>query len=108
MREVDGLRAAGLDVTTFSVHRPGPAQLLTPADKAAAAETPAIQPVNPRVVLRAHLRAMRAGLGRYLRTFLLAQRLSPAGARTRLWHAFYFAEAIVVWSWCRDREISHV
>jgi glycosyltransferase involved in cell wall biosynthesis len=108
MREVDGLRAAGLDVTTFSVHRPGPAQLLTPADTAAAAETPAIQPVKPGVVLRAHVRALRSGLGRYLRTFAVALRMSPPGARTRLWHAFYFAEAIVVWSWCQDRGISHV
>jgi glycosyltransferase involved in cell wall biosynthesis len=45
---------------------------------------------------------------RYLQTLALAQRLSAPGARSRLWHLFYFVESIVIWRQLRRRGITHV
>ncbi len=108
MREVEGLRARGMEVQTFSVRRPGADQLLTEVDRRAAAETPSIQPPRPGEVLRAQLAALAAAPCRYLRTLGLALRLSPGGARAGLWQLFYVLEAAVLWSWCRRRGIRHV
>src|SRR4051812_40068869 len=95
-REVEGLREQGFEVHTFSVHRAGDDHLLTDDDRRRAAETRAIQPPDPRVVAGAHLRAVARHPLRWVRTLVLALRLSPGGVRANLWHLFYFAEAIVV------------
>jgi glycosyltransferase involved in cell wall biosynthesis len=106
--EVAALRARGVEVHTFTVHRTRPDQLLSALDRRAAAETRAIQPPDLRALLRAHAGALRTAPGRYVGTLARALRLSPGGLRERLWHAFYFAEAILVWSWCEDSGIRHL
>ena len=107
-REVAGLRARGVDVQTFSVRRTPPEQLLTAADRRAAEETSVILPPPIGELLGAHLRALARRPRRYLATLALAQRVSPAGARHRLWHLFYFAEAILLAERLRRRGIGHL
>lgn len=107
-REVTGLRRLGVEVHTFSVRRVRANQLLTDEDRRAAEETPSIQPPDPRYVLRSHVRAVRVAPWRYMKTLLLALRLSPGGARATLWQVFYFAEAIVLWNWLQRLGVKHV
>jgi colanic acid/amylovoran biosynthesis glycosyltransferase len=107
-REVDGLRARGLDVQTFSIRRTPPEQLLTDADRRAAAETSVILPPPPGELLGAHLRALVRRPGRYLATLALALHLSAGGVRNGLWQLFYFAEAILLADRLRRRGIGHV
>jgi glycosyltransferase involved in cell wall biosynthesis len=107
-REVDGLRARGIDVQTFSIRRTPREQLLSDADRRAAAETSTILPPPPGELLAAHARALLRRPGRYLATLRLALRLSPGGARANLWHLFYFAEAMLLWARMRRRGIRHV
>jgi colanic acid/amylovoran biosynthesis glycosyltransferase len=107
-REIEALRELGVDVATFSI-RPTPAdQLLTEADRRAAAETFSIVPAGPGRLARAHLRGLRAHPLRYATTLVRALRLSAGGARANLWQLFYFAEAMVLWEECRHRGIGHI
>src|SRR3954451_11331610 len=43
-REINALRALGVEVETFSLHRPDPAELLSDEDRREAAETRNVQP----------------------------------------------------------------
>jgi colanic acid/amylovoran biosynthesis glycosyltransferase len=107
-REIEALRELGVDVATFSI-RPTPAdQLLTAADRRAAAETFSILPSGPGRLARAHLRGLRAHPLRYATTLGRALRLSAGGARANLWQLFYFAEAMVLWEECRRQGIGHI
>lgn len=107
-REIAALRRRGVDVRTLSIRRAPADQILTDADRRAAADTFNIQPVDPARLLRAHLRALRAHPVGYLRTLKRALTLSAGGARATLWQLFYFAEAIVLWDECRAQGIRHL
>jgi len=107
-REVEALRRRGTDVCTMSIRRAPPGQLLTEADRNAAAETFSILPVASSRLLSAHWRAVQTHPVRYVSTLLLALRLSSGGARAALWQLFYFVEAMILWDECRRRGVSHV
>ena len=106
--EVRALRAAGVRVETASVRRVGEEQLLTEVDREEDRRTHALLPAGPARLLRAHAAALRAGPGAYVATLVRALRLAHAGGRPRLWQAFYFAEAILLWTWMVDRDVRHV
>lgn len=106
-REVRALRAAGVELHTFSLHRAGDADVLSPVDQAERDGTYAIQPVKPGRVAADHLRALVTRPAAYARTLAHALRLGN-GARGRLWQVFYFAEAIAVWAEMRRRGLRHV
>jgi glycosyltransferase involved in cell wall biosynthesis len=105
-REVEGLRGEGFEVDTFSLHRPD--ELLTDHDRRLAAETRYVQPPSTPALAAAHLRALVRHPVRWVRTLALALRMSPGGVRANLWHLFYFGEAILVWSWCREAGVRHL
>lgn len=107
-REVDGLRARGLDVQTFSLRRTPDAEVLTDADRRAAQETYVVLPPDPGRMLRAHGRAFARRPMRYLSTLALALRTSAGGLRNGLWQAFYFAEAVLLADEFETRGIDHV
>lgn len=107
-REVDGLRARGLDVQTFSLRRTPDAEVLTDADRRAARETYVVLPPRPSRLLRAHGRALARRPGRYLSTLALALRTSAGGVRNTLWQGFYFAEAVLLADEFADRGVRHV
>jgi glycosyltransferase involved in cell wall biosynthesis len=106
-REVLALRAAGVGVETVSIHRAGPEDALSHADRAEARGTHSLLPLKLGELLRAQLRAL-ASPRAYLSTLAHAQRSSPPGARARLWQLFYFAEATMLWRHCRRRGVRHI
>lgn len=106
-REVAGLRKAGVEVHTLSIHRAGQEHLLSEEDRREAAATDSILPPSVLRLARAHLRALLHPLA-YFRTLLYALRHAPPGGRSRLWQVFYFGEAICVWAWARRRHLEHL
>jgi colanic acid/amylovoran biosynthesis glycosyltransferase len=107
-REILALRRLGVEISTFSVRRARPNQVLSQPDRDEAERTYAILP--PR--LGDHLRAHRRAFGRrpraYVSCLLRSLRRAPPGARALLWRLFYFAEAVVLWDQCERRGIAHV
>jgi glycosyltransferase involved in cell wall biosynthesis len=108
LREVEHLRAAGVPVDTLSVRRTPPGELLAEADRRAAATTFSVLPTSPGRLLGAHADALLRSPRRYLSTLALALRTGAPGARERLWHLFYFAEAMILLRHCRRAGISHI
>ena len=108
LREVRALRQRGIDVHTFTIRRPDPGELLSVADREEHARTFAVLPPRPLKLIGSHLRALFTHPLRYFGTLAAAQRLSPPGARERLWRLFYFGEAMLVWSECRRRGLRHL
>ena len=53
-REIQALRELGVEVVTFSLHRPDPAELLSDEDRREAAITRNVQPPAWREVVLAH------------------------------------------------------
>jgi colanic acid/amylovoran biosynthesis glycosyltransferase len=106
-REVLGLRQAGIEVHTLSVHRAEGEHVLSEADRAEAASTATIFPVSVPRLAAAHLRALRHPSA-YWRTLRYALRNVPPGWRARIWQVFYFAEAICVWAWARRHSVEHL
>ncbi len=108
LREVEALRARGVDVVTVSIRESTGEHVLSEEDLAASASTFSIRPPRWREVLRAHACAASASPRAYASTFLHAQRLARPGAKGRLWQVFYFAEALVLWHHCTTRGARHV
>ncbi len=108
LREVEGLRARGVELDTISVHRAAESQLLTDAAEREHASTYTILPPRWGELARAHLSAFARAPFAYLSTLALAVRLSRPGLRGHLWQLFYFAEAMAVWKRCRARGIRHL
>ena len=98
LREVQGLRAAGVQVATVSVHRVSGRDLHAEMDREEADRTWNILPVDLASFAGAHLRALSTHPWAYAKTTLLALRSAPPGAKALLWQLFYFAEAIALWS----------
>ncbi|MGZ4287817.1 MAG: glycosyltransferase family 4 protein [Solirubrobacteraceae bacterium] len=107
-REVEGLRDRGVGVSTFSIRAAPTGELLTAADRQAAAETWTVLPPQWGALAAAHMRASARSPLRYGSTLALALRLSSGGLRAGLWQLFYFVEAIVLWDRLRSQQIKHV
>ncbi len=107
-RELDALRARGVDVVTMSIRKTPGDQLLSAADQTAADETFSVFPLHKARFAAAHLRAALTRPGRYFATLRLALAMSGGGLRATLWQLFYFAESILIWSECRQRDVRHI
>ena len=108
LREVEHLRATGIEVETLSVHLAADGDLLSEADRRAAATTEAVLPTSAPRLLGAHVDALIRSPRRYLTTLALALRTGAPGARERLWHLFYFGEAMILLRHCRRAGIAHL
>jgi glycosyltransferase involved in cell wall biosynthesis len=97
MREIMGVRAAGLEVETVSVHRAATAHLLASVDQQEASRTWNIFPLDLSGFARAHARAVLGHPVAYARALGLALKAAPPGLRARLWQLFYFAEGVALW-----------
>jgi colanic acid/amylovoran biosynthesis glycosyltransferase len=106
--EVGALRALGLGIDTFAIRRSDPEQVLSEADRQEWQNTYAIRPPRLTHFALAHLRALAAGPARYAATLRHALHLATPGIRSRIWHLFYFVQAVVLWDRCRRRGIHHV
>lgn len=94
-REIAALRAAGMNIVTYSIQRT-PTGLNAELDRAAAAETFTVLARPFLDYVEAHIVGIVTRPGRYLRTLSLACRHRVPGARAALWSLFHFAEAILL------------
>jgi glycosyltransferase involved in cell wall biosynthesis len=108
VREIEHVRADGIDLETLSIHRTESGDLLAEADRRAAATTVSVLPTTFGRLLRAHLGALLRSPRRYVATLALALSTGAPGARERLWHLFYFAEAMLLLRHCRRAGIAHI
>lgn len=108
LREVEGLRALGLEVETFSVWRTERGDLLSEADRRAFHSTYALLPPRPGDYVRAHAAAFAASPSGYLRNLLGCSEFAEPGLRGRLLPLLWAIQAIVFWHRCRDAGVEHV
>jgi glycosyltransferase involved in cell wall biosynthesis len=108
LREVEAVRQRGIDIRTVSIHRARPGDLLAEADRTAASATFNLLPTGVWRLLGAHLNALLRRPARYLSTLGLALRTGEPGIRQRVWHVFYFAEAMILVGHCRRAQITHL
>jgi glycosyltransferase involved in cell wall biosynthesis len=108
LREVEGLRALGFEVATFSIWRTGQADLLSAADRRAFDSTYALLPPRLRDYLRAHRDALSASPWQYLRNLLASSRFAEPGLRGHMLPLLWAVQAIVLWQRCRDAGVEHV
>ncbi len=94
-REIAALRAANLNIVTYSIQR-APNGLDAELDRAAAAETFTVLARPFLDYAKAHILGIVTRPGRYLRTLSLACRHRVPGIRAALWSLFHFAEAILL------------
>jgi glycosyltransferase involved in cell wall biosynthesis len=106
--ELGALRERGVSVRTASVRRAEEADLASPADRAAAQDTHWLLPTRWTRVLAAHGLALLTRPGAYLGTLRFALARGSLGLRSRVFQLFYFAEAILLWRWCRREGVRHV
>jgi colanic acid/amylovoran biosynthesis glycosyltransferase len=108
LREVQALRRRGAEIATFSVRRASAEHLLAAADEEAYRSTVAILPPRWPALIRAHLRLLARSPRLWARTLAGVVRRSPPGLRGRVWQAFYFMEAVVLWEECERRGLRHI
>ena len=107
-REVDALRARGLDVQTFSIRPPSEAERSNPADRPAFEGTFYVLPANLPLLLQSHLAALAGKPGAYLRTFQLALKHRVPGVNALGKALAHFAESIIVAQELKRRGIEHL
>lgn len=107
-REVEALRARGIDVCTFSVRRPKNGTRLSEPDEREKAATVYLLPISAVTLVLTHLAALLRRPGAYFSTLLLSLKHRVPGIRALIWSAFYFAEAIVLASQLSKHQISHL
>ena len=109
LREVEALRALGLDVHTCAVRRTGPEHHRGPAEQEAARTTFYVLAAsrNPLTLLAAQLAAITSPR-QYFGALALAWRTAAPGWRALLYQLFYFAEATVLARHVKARGITRL
>ncbi|MDH3294490.1 MAG: glycosyltransferase [Acidimicrobiia bacterium] len=108
-REVAGMRNRGVEITTFSIRRPGPEHVLGPEQREGQATTfYLLEHIKVGGLVSAHLRALVASPGRYLRSLRLAWNTKRPGLRGGIYQLFYFVEAVVLAQEMTRRRIDHL
>jgi colanic acid/amylovoran biosynthesis glycosyltransferase len=107
-REALALRARGISVSTFSVHKATGWNTLSDADRQEAKTTRNVRPISLRRVLETHVWALRREPRRYASTLLDALRTRPKGMKELLWRLFYFGEAMPLAKLVHEEQIEHL
>jgi len=107
-RELSALRRKGIEVRTFSIHRPPRDAPLGAADRQEEAQTFYVQPPGFASTVRAHLGEIFRSPLRYGRALGIAVKNRPPGARAALWSLFYFAEGVILAGALRHARIRHL
>jgi glycosyltransferase involved in cell wall biosynthesis len=107
-REVRGLRARGIDVRTFSIHKTGSDHDVGPEVLAEKQNTMYLLPANPAGLIVDNVIAFISAPVRYLRALRLALVTARPGWRGMLYQMFYFQEAVILARLLRRQEISHL
>jgi glycosyltransferase involved in cell wall biosynthesis len=98
LREVEGLRAAGLKVITCSIRKPQADEFKGQEEQQALTETFYVLNAarNPLRLLAAHGALLLRSPGRWFSAARLAVRTRAPGLKALLWQVFYFLEAGVL------------
>ena len=107
-REVNALRAHGVDVRTFSVRTPRVAERTAKEDAESFAQTSYLLPMAPMRLVRAHLEMLLRNPIRYARTFHLALQHRVPGVRAFVWAIIHFAESMVLVRDLERQGITHL
>lgn len=108
-REIAALRHQGIEVSTFSVRRPGPEHLVGPEQKQGLATTTyLLEQARSGRIIGAHFRALTRSPRRYLRALRLALATKRPGIRGGVFQLFYLAEAVVLADEIRARGADHL
>jgi glycosyltransferase involved in cell wall biosynthesis len=110
LREVEGLRAAGLTVLTCSIRKPPAAEFPGPEERQALTDTFYVKAAatNPIRLVAAHARLLFSAPGRWLQTLRLALKTRAPGLKALAWQLFYFAEAGVLAEHMRRCGVRHL
>ncbi len=105
-REIEALRARGIEVHTFSIRPPSEAEraALDPAE----CERTHFVLADKAGVLRANVAAAARTPLRYLRTLGDALRHRAPGAKAAVWSLFHFAEAVALAEELERRGVEHL
>ena len=95
-REVEALRARGVDVRTFSIRRPSSGARLSEKDVSSRALTEYVLPLSVWRITYAHIWAVGRNPVAYCRALFLAIKHAAPGLKERIWSCFYFVEAVVL------------
>ncbi|MBN8630746.1 MAG: glycosyltransferase [Rhodobacterales bacterium] len=110
LREVEALRARGVEVLTCSIRQPAAADFSGPEEQAARADTFYVIAAakNPVRLIAAHGRAFLRSPGTWARTLALAIRMRSPGLKALIWQLFYFLEAGVLADHLRGKQVRHL
>lgn len=108
LREVQALRRLGRQVSTMSIHRPPPEDVLADAEREAYATTYFLSPPRPRDHVRAHWRALRTRPRAYVATLAAALWAGPLEPAVKARGLLYFCEAVVTWWHAQRSGASHI
>lgn len=107
-REVEVLRRQGVDITTFSIHKPGSGCRFGTEDQRALTSTRYLFPVSPLKVLTAHVWAIAKSPRMYLKAWAWSMQHAAPGWKEFFWRWFYFYEAIVLARMLSDGQVQHL
>lgn len=108
MREVECLRALGVDIGTFSVRKPPPEQVLGEQAIHEAQQTRWLLPANPVSYLRAHVWCFSTRPRRFLQTLFVAIGGGNDSVPQRTRWLFYFIEAVQLAHWLKQGGFQHL
>lgn len=106
--EVRGLRARGVEVSTFAPVRSAPEQVLSDADREELARTYSWRPIRPLAHLRAHLAALRERPAGYRHALRMTWARRGPGLRSKLYRFLYLGQAVVLWHRCTLDGVRHI
>lgn len=107
--EIKLLRTLGFEVFIASISPPDrPLNELSSEEREETAHTYYIKSVHTAEVLRVNLMEFMRHPLRYLRGLTFALRLGARGPKQAVYHLAYFAEAVLIGRFMRERGISHV
>lgn len=108
-REIAALRSQGHEVHTFAVRRPGTEHLVGPEQREGQATTSyLLELAKTGQGPAAHLKLLVKSPKRYAQGLKLAWVTRRPGAKGGLYQLFYFAEAAVLATEMKEREIDHL
>src|SRR3954470_13033634 len=96
LREVEALRALGVEVEPFTVVRADRAEVIEEATRREDARTTALRPIRVPRLAAAHVAALAPGLRGYARALRRALALRRGGLRDLVWQLAYFAQGVLL------------
>jgi len=107
-REIAAVRAAGLEVESSAIRRPGDEHMVGEEQRSERERTKYLLPPSLAGLIGAHARLVLGSPKRYLASLRLAIETKRAGARGGLYQAFYFAEAGLLADRLRAENFDHL